>query len=257
MTLTHLTTHKLSLLLCSIIFSLTACRQPNPSINSFEIDMVFVEGGSFTMGATSEQENDYDSNERPTHRVKLNSFYIGKYEVTQKQWCEIMGKNPSFFIGDSLPVEQVNWSDVQEFIKKLNDQTGKNYRLPTEAEWEYVARGGKRSQNYKYSGSNIVDHIAWYWDNSNSTTHAVGTKLPNELGIYDMSGNVWEWCNDWYDNYNSSSQINPIGALSGSYRVIRGGCWIYDACRTRVSLRYYNSPDLRYSNLGFRLAHSR
>lgn len=219
--------------------------------------MVFVEGGTFVMGATTEQKEDYDSNEHPTHQVKLNGFYIGKYEITQKQWCKIMGSNPSFFIGDSLPVEQVNWNDVQEFIEKLNAQTGKNYRLPTEAEWEYAARGGKQSQGYKYGGSDTAAHVAWHWDNSNSTTHAVGAKSPNELGIYDMSGNVWEWCNDWYDNYNSSSQINPTGASFGSYRVIRGGCWIYDACRARVSLRYYNSPELRYNNLGFRLAHNR
>ena len=165
-----------------------------------------------------------------------------------------MGNNPSKFTGDNNPVEQVSWNEVQEFITKLNAQTGKRFRLPTEAEGEYAARGGNQSKGYKYSGSNSISEVAWYTDNSNSKTHPVGQKTPNELGIYDMSGNVWEWCQDWYGSYSSSSQTNPTGPSSGSYRVLRGGCWYTFAGICRVSnLTYYN-PDYRSDYFGFRLA---
>jgi formylglycine-generating enzyme required for sulfatase activity len=220
----------------------------------WEIDMVYVQGGTFTMGCTSEQGSACDSDEKPAHQVTLSSYYIGKYEVTQKQWQEITGNNPSYFKGDNLPVEQVSWEDVQDFIRQLNRKTGKNYRLPTEAEWEYAARGGSKSRSYKYSGSNTADEVAWYSNNSSKKTHPVGTKQSNELGIYDMSGNVWEWCNDRTGAYSSSSQTNPIGATSGSYYVLRGGGWFYIVKGARVSNRYELTPDYRRSGLGFRLA---
>ena len=217
------------------------------------IDMVRVEAGTFTMGATAEMKNTEDS-EKPTHRVTLtNDYYIGKYEVTQALWQAVMGDDPSYFKGDNLPVEAVTWDDCQEFIGKLNRITGKTFRLPTEAEWEYAARGGNKSRGYQYSGSNNPSNVAWYDDNSGDKTHAVGTKQPNELGIYDMSGNVWEWCQDWYETYSSSSQVNPTGANSGSCRVVRGVSWYNNARNCRLSLRGSNTPDFRSSNLGLRL----
>ena len=225
----------------------------NASIGN--IEMVYVKGGTFTMGATAEQGSDAYSDEKPTHSVTLSDFYIGKYEVTQAQWRAVMGSNPSNFQGDNLPVENVSWNDVQEFIKKLNAQTGKKFRLPTEAEWEYAARGGNQSKGYKYSGSNSISEVAWYDDNSRSKTHPVGQKAPNELGIYDMSGNVWEWCQDWYSSsaYSSSSHNNPTGPSSGSNRVLRGGSWDNAASHSRVSDRGNNSPDDRFNRGGFRL----
>lgn len=226
-----------------------------PQSNLPEIEMVWVSGGTFTMGATSEQGSDAFDSEKPAHSVTLSGYYIGKYEVTQAQWKAVMGNNPSYFKGDNLPVEQVSWNDVQEFIRKLNQQTGKSYRLPTEAEWEYAARGGSNSRGYKYSGSNNIGSVAWYDGNSGNTTHAVGTKSPNELGIYDMSGNVYEWCQDWYGSsyYSNSPQRNPQGPASGSDRVCRGGSWIYSARGFRVSFRDYYSPVIRSYDLGFRL----
>mgnify|MGYP004655512091 CR=1 FL=1 len=224
-----------------------------PVKDDISIDMVRVEAGMFTMGATPEMEEPFDR-EKPTHQVTLtNDYYIGKYEVTQALWQAVMGKNPSCFKGDNLPVEQVSWNDCQEFISKLNSITGKVFRLPTEAEWEYAARGGKKSRGYQYSGSNNLSDVAWYEDNSGSGTHAVGSKQANELGIYDMSGNVWEWCHDWNGKYSSSSQTNPTGATSGSYRVFRGGCWCFTAGCCRSSHRGSITPNGRFSNLGLRL----
>ena len=165
-----------------------------------------------------------------------------------------MGSNPSYFEGDALPVEQVAWNDCQEFIRKLNQKTGKNFRLPTEAEWEYAARGGKKSNGYKYAGSNDIGSVAWYTNNSDSKTHPVKGKSPNELGLYDMSGNVWEWCSDWYGSYSSGSQTNPQGPSSGSLRVLRGGSWRSNAGYCRVSYRYFGGPGNRYFDSGFRLA---
>ena len=218
--------------------------------------MVYVQGGTFTMGATSEQVEDADSDEKPAHSVTLDGYYIGKYEVTQKLWKAVMGNNPSYFKGDDLPVENVSWNDVQEFLRKLNAMTGKRYRLPTEAEWEFAARGGNSSRGYKYSGSNSIGNVAWYDGNSGSRTHAAGTKSPNELGIYDMSGNVREWCQDWYSSsyYVSSPRNNPRGPNSGSSRVGRGSSWFNNARYCRVSNRNNNTPDYRNINLGFRLA---
>ena len=232
----------------------TVAEPARPQHNLPEIAMVYVSGGTFTMGATSEQGSDAYDDEKPAHSVTLSGYYIGKYEVTQELWEAVMGSNPSHFKGDNLPVEQVSWNDVQEFLRKLNAMTGKRYRLPTEAEWEFAARGGNSSRGYKYSGSNSIGNVAWYGDNSGSRTHAVGTKSPNELGIYDMSGNVREWCQDWFGSYSSSSQRNPKGPNSGSNRVNRGGCWFLDACGCRVSLRGSCTPDDRGNGLGFRLA---
>ena len=222
-----------------------------PVKDGISIDMVRVEAGTFTMGATPEMKNPYDW-EKPTHRVTLtNDYYIGKYEVTQALWQAVMGNNPSSFKGDNLPVESVSWDDCQEFISKLNRITGKTFRLPTEAEWEYAARGGNKSRGYQYSGSNNLSDVAWYEDNCGKKTHAVGTKQPNELGIYDMSGNVWEWCQDWFGEYSSSSQTNPTGANSGSGRVRRGGSWGTWVCCS--SSRGVLEPNDRYDFLGFRL----
>ena len=224
-----------------------------PVKDGISIDMVRVEAGTFTMGATAEMKDPWDS-EKPTHRVTLtNDYYIGKYEVTQALWKAVMGKKPSKFKGDNLPVEQVSWDDCQKFISKLNRITGKTFRLPTEAEWEYAARGGNKSRGYQYSGSNNLSDVAWYDYNSGNKTHAVGTKQPNELGIYDMSGNVWELCQDRYERYSSSSQINPTGANSGSDRVIRGGCWIKTAWGCRSSYRDAKMSNVRSNICGLRL----
>jgi formylglycine-generating enzyme required for sulfatase activity len=233
-----------------------------------EIEMVFVQGGTFTMGAVPEPEEpddpfaprkpprpvEYSSDELPAHQVTLSDFYIGKYEVTQLQWYSVMNDNPSNFRGKELPVENVSWADAQTFIAKLNAKTGKNYRLPTEAEWEYAARGGSQSRGYKYSGSNNIDEVAWYDRNSRGTTHPVGQKKPNELGLYDMSGNVWDWCQDWYGPYSGEAQTNPTGAKTGRLRVDRGGSWDYGAGYARVSSRRRGDPGLRFGLLGFRLA---
>ena len=224
------------------------------TVNGVSFKMVAVGGGTFTMGATSEQGSDAYSDESPTHSVTLSDFAIGETEVTQELWKAVMGSNPSYFSGTNLPVEKVSWNDCQTFISKLNNLTGKNFRLPTEAEWEYVARGGNKSKGYKYAGSNTFGDVAWYYGNSSSMTHPVKQKLPNELGLYDMSGNVWEWCQDWYGSYSSSAQTNPTGSTSGSYRVLRGGSWISDARDCRVSSRGNTTPTNTYNFLGLRLA---
>ncbi len=213
-----------------------------------EPEMVAVDGGTFWMGCSSEQQG-CNSDESPLHSVTISSFQMAKYEVTQAQWKLIMGNNPSNFKGDNLPVETVSWNDAQEFISRLNAATGKHYRLPTEAEWEYAARGGNKTQNYTYSGSHDLNNVGWF----TGTTHPVGTKLPNELGIYDMSGNVREWCSDWYGTYPASAQHDPMGASSGSYRVNRGGDWHNLATSCRVADRRCNSPGFRSNYLGFRL----
>ena len=218
--------------------------------------MVAVQGGTFTMGATPEQGGDADDDEKPAHEVTLSSYYIGQTEVTQELWTAVMGSNPSSFQGKgaNLPVETVSWNDCQEFIEKLNAITGRRFRLPTEAEWEYAARGGNRSRGYKYSGGNDIGSVAWYDGNRGSKTHAVATKAANELGIYDMSGNVWEWCQDWYGGYSSAAQTNPTGPTSGSSRVLRGGSWLSFAEICRSSSRCcYGAPG-SFNSLGLRLA---
>ena len=225
------------------------------TVNGVSFKMMAVEGGTFTMGATAEQGNDIASDERPIHQVTLSAYSIGQTEVTQELWLAVMGDNPSYFTGDlQRPVEQTSWDDCQAFITKLNQLTGKTFRLPTEAEWEYAARGGNKSQGFKYAGSNNVGEVAWYDGNSGMETHPVATNAPNELGLNDMSGNGWEWCQDWFGSYSSHTQFNPIGPDSGSRRVTRGGCWGYIAWASRVSKRNDNSPTLQSYYFGFRLA---
>jgi formylglycine-generating enzyme required for sulfatase activity len=232
---------------------------------------VLVEGGTFTMGSPSNEPDRY-SDEGPQHQVTVKSFYMGKYEVTQREWREVMGNNPSNFKGDTLPVEQVSWFEAVEYCNKRSvkeglspayrgsgnsiscDWSANGYRLPTEAEWEYAAKGGNKNfLTYLYAGSNSAGAVAWYSGNSGSTTHPVGTKAANDLGIHDLSGNVWEWCWDWYGNYASGAQTNPAGPSSGSNRVIRGGSWFSYARYVRSSYRSNSTPSNRGSHLGFRL----
>ena len=225
------------------------------TVDGVSFKMIAVEGGTFLMGSPESDTEAYDD-EKPQHEVTLSNYYIGETEVTQELWETVMGSNPSEFKGPKLPVENVSWYDCQEFILKLNEKTGKTFRLPTEAEWEYAARGGKKSKGYTYSGSNTIDDVAWYVDNSGETTHEVGTKQANELGIYDMTGNVWEWCQDWFGEtyYENSSTTDPQGPASGTYRVLRGGGWWSVAGGCRVAYRNGDSPGYRNYDLGFRLA---
>lgn len=239
--------------------SLYAIHLPFFENNTFTVGnvtftMVAVEGGKFNMGATPEQGGDVELDERPAHGVILSSYFIGQTEVTQALWQEVMGNNPSLNIGLDNPVEYISWEDCQKFIEKLNMRTGATFRLPTEAEWEYAARGGKKSHGYKYSGSNDLNTVAWY--GGCKSTHVVGTKSPNELGIYDMSGNVWEWCNDWYlyGSYGINAETNPIGAKNGSKRVYRGGGWLNEAKLCRSTNRDAYAPSYRNGSLGLRLA---
>lgn len=227
------------------------------TVNGVQFTMVEVGGGTFTMGATSEQGSDAWDEEKPAHEVTLSDYYIGQTEVTQALWEAVMGSNPSDSKGDNLPVERVSWDDCQVFIQKLNQLTGKQFRLPTEAEWEYAARGGRKSRGYKYAGGNNIDSVAWCDGNSGNETHPVATKQANELGIYDMSGNVLEWCSDWCGDYTSSSQSDPQGSSSGSFRVIRGGCYYNFARNCRVSYRISNTMDYRSGYLGLRLSCNR
>ena len=229
-------------------------EKPEFEVGNVQFTMIRVDGGTFQMGATSEQGFDAYDSEKPVHQVTLSTYYIGETEVTQELWQAVMGENPSRFKGNRRPVESVSWKDCQSFIEKLNKKTGLQFRLPTEAEWEYAARGGNKSQGYKYSGSNNLGDVAWYTDNSGLSTQDVKTKQANELGIYDMSGNVWEWCQDWYGSYSAGSQTNPTGASSGSLRVFRGGGWSIDARDCRVSFRSFWYADLRNCLLGLRLA---
>ena len=225
------------------------------TVNGASFEMVYVEAGTFIMGCTSEQGSDTSVIEKPAHLVNITKdYYIGKFEVTQALWQTVMGNNPSRFKGDSLPVEQVSWYDAQEFCAELSRMTGHRFSLPTEAEWEYAARGGKKSTKAKYSGSSGVSNVAWYKDNSGEQTHPVGRLHPNELGIYDMSGNVYEMCLDWYGRYSSVSQTDPKGSGSGDEGVVvRGGSWYGSAYPCRISYRCGIVPDGGDRGIGFRV----
>lgn len=241
-------------------------ERPSYTETAFDLgmEMVYVSGGEFEMGATAEQGDAADSDERPVRTVSLDSYHIGRYEVTQGQWKAVMGTNPSYFDkGDDYPVESVSWNDAQEFCKRLSEKTGKEYVLPTEAMWEYAARGGVHKTQTMYAGSDDIKEVAWYDGNSDENlessdpdfgTHKVGTKKANALGIYDMSGNVWEWCSDWYGDYDESDTENPQGPAEGSYRVLRGGGWDNSAGLCRVSIRSRAYPVNRFNRLGFRVA---
>ena len=244
--------------LYNIIFGTAATIESTVfEVNGVTFKMVKVDGGTFQMGSASGYKD-----EKPAHSVTLSDYYIGEMEVTQELWQAVMGSNYSYFKGNKRPVECISWNDCQEFISKLNELTGQTFRMPTEAEWEFAARGGMKSKGYTYSGSNNIDDVAWYYDNSYAKgssspdygTHDVATKSPNELGIYDMSGNVWEWCQDWYGSYSSIDQTNPLGPDSGSYRVFRGSSWDYGADHCRTINRGSDSPlDAGYC-IGLRLA---
>ncbi len=224
------------------------------TINGVVFEMVAVRGGTFTMGSVSEKEADAFDDERPSHSVTLKDYYIGKFEVTQELWLTVMDTNQSYFKGDKLPMESVSWYEAQEFIQKLNKITGENFRLPTEAEWEYAAKGGNKSRGFKFSGANMIEAIGWYTANSGKKTHPVGKKAPNELGIYDMSGNVWEWCSDYFGDYTEERQINPTGPETGRTRVARGGGWLISSRACRVTMRCSYNPVRSYNDSGFRLA---
>ena len=221
------------------------------TVNGVSFKMIAVKGGTFQMGI----DDGYEW-EKPVHQVTLSDYYIGETEVTQELWNAVMGSNPSYFTGNmQRPVEMVSWNDCQTFISRLNELTGETFRLPTEAQWEYAARGGNKAQGRLYSGSDAIDDVAWYYDNSGGMTHPVKTKAPNELGIYDMSGNVWEWCSDWYGDYSSAAQTDPTGPATGYYRVGRGGSWDNDATYCRVVYRSNYAPTCGVSDLGLRLAY--
>ena len=213
-------------------------------------EMTFVKGGNFLMGS------DEYADEKPVHEVAVSDYWIGTFPVTQALWKKVMlGVNPSYFKGDMHPVECVSWNDITDkFLPALNKMTGKNYRLPTEAEWEYAARGGTHWQDdFKYAGSHDIDKVAWYDPNSHQKTNPVGLKTPNQLGLFDMSGNVWEWCSDWYKAYSRAAVSNPKEATEESFRVLRGGSWHDASGACRPSHRNYTHPELNYDLLGFRL----
>lgn len=245
----------------AVAFGIMKLTSPNNEkvtkfmVNGVPFNMIKVEGGSFSMGATYEQGSEAMWWEEPVHQVSLNSYYIGETEVTQALWKAVVGENPSSFKGDNLPVDCVSWDDCVEFCRLLSQKTGKRFRLPTEAEWEFAARGGNNSNHYKYPGSDYVYEVAWCIGVSDSIPHPVKTKKPNELGIYDMAGNAWEWCNDyWCEKYYDYSQVNPQGPSDGEYRVHRGGGWLNHPTNCRISYRYKAKQSRRNDFRGFRLA---
>lgn len=221
--------------------------------DSIKFEMVLVDAGSFTMG----YENGY-SNEKPLHKVTLDEYYIGKFEVNQKLWQFVVGKNPAHFKDCAdCPVEMISYDDAISFIDRLNHLSGLSFRLPTEAEWEYAARGGSNRKLTRYSGSNKIDEVAWYSKNAGERPQPVGLKLPNALGIFDMSGNVFEWTNDWMGRYKNADQLNPAGAGKGKTKVARGGCWFDTNEGCRVHCRVEVEPSEKNGCLGMRLAHDR
>lgn len=239
-------------LVYDILLNVAGPEVTDYTVNGVTFSMVKVEGGTFTMGGTLSDPDVY-SDEFPLHEVTLSTFAMGQTEVTQALWQAVMGSNPSHVSGDNLPVETVSWDDCQEFIEWLNQLTGKTFRLPTEAEWEFAARGGILSKGYKYAGSSTLADVAWYSANC-TQINAVGTKAPNELGLFDMSGNVYEWCSDWYGNYGALAQTNPTGPETGTERNCRGGSWNSDEWLQHVSFRNAFAASFKISNLGLRLA---
>lgn len=224
------------------------------TIAGVKFEMVRVDGGTFLMGATGDLSDGAWDDETPVHSVSLDTYYIGKTEVTQALWKAVMGSNPSAFKGDNMPVQCVSWYDCQAFISRLNTLTGKRFYLPTEAQWEFACRGGNKSRGYLFSGSNSIGDVAWYFDNGNSRPHPVAAKAPNDLGIYDMTGNLMEWCADWVGDYEAGMQRNPQGPSTGEYRICRGGSWRNNARKSRVSYRSNEIPSNSDNGLGFRLA---
>ncbi len=258
----------LFLILLPTMILLSCCKDDNEptngsdaiqtfTVNGVSFKMIKVEGGTFTMG--DEDDNIEAFNSQPAHPVTLSTFLIGQTEVTQELWEAVLGRKPSIDKGDKQPVESVSYYDCMNFLMKLNELTGMHFRLPFEAEWEYAARGGNLSKGFLYSGSNDPLEVAWYYDNSGNPVprhKPVAKKAPNELGIYDMSGNVFEWCMDWYENYSSESQTNPTGPNSGTKRVIRGGSYNSNIVLCRVTSRWYEYPYIRNINMGLRLVHN-
>ncbi|MBQ0115089.1 MAG: formylglycine-generating enzyme family protein [Bacteroidales bacterium] len=229
------------------IVATVAAAQAKPvmtfDVKGVKFNMIKVEHGTFTMGATPEMKN-VDSYESFSHQVTLSrDYYIGETEVTQALWKAVMGTNPSRFKANNLPVENLDWNDCQKFVEKLSSLTGKKFRLPTEAEWEYAARGGNKASGHQFMGSDILEEVAWFGNNSGGKPHPVASKKPNELGLYDMAGNVWEWCSDFWSRYRCNHQIDPTGPESGEEYVCRGGDWESLSRRCRASYRDRTYPD--------------
>ena len=235
-----------SLLLLSSFVLLISCN------NDVEFDMVYVEGGTFCMGTT---DLDADPDEQNVRSVEVEDFYIGRYEVTQAEWVAVMKKNPSIFKNDRFPVECVSWNDAQLFVKRLNEKTGRSFRLPTMEEWEYAAQGGKNGKIHRYAGSDTLANVGWNVDNSGETTHCVGSLRPNALGIFDMTGNVHEWCDNMFDSIYYINDTLMSKEYDYSYvRVFKGGSWASYAKHCRLSNNNYNCVEFRNFTIGFRLA---
>jgi len=235
------------------------------TVNHVPLKMVFVKGGDLQLGCNESRDDSCSASETPAHMVQLSDFYIGETEVTQAQWMAVMGRdnNPSYWKGNTLPVERVSWNECQRFVKRLNKflaselPEGYHFALPSEAQWEFAARGGTKSGATRYAGSNDLMKVSWFYSNSNERTHDVRVKAANELGLFDMSGNVWEWCADWYDeNFYQVNQDwnNPINTEETSYYVLKGGSWNYAAPYQRCAKRDFGSKHSRYEDCGFRVA---
>ncbi len=254
-----------TLFLCAC-FSALVAQDTHPQLyteTAFEMEMTFVwvEGGTFQMGATSEQGSVVESDEKPVRNITLDGFYMAQFEVTQGQWEQVMGTTMQKHyltyayagLSPEYPMYYVSREDAMAFCKRLSEQTGKYFTLPTEAQWEYAARGGNKHEKAKYAGGNTLSEVAWYSANSNNATHLYGMKKANALGLYDMSGSVWEWCKDYYGKYDVNDTINPQGPVSGTNGVFRGGSWSSSENYCRVSFRSYDLPTMQYDNLGFRV----
>ena len=230
-------------------------QSPKAIADTILKNMVLIEGGTFEMGSITGGDD-----EKPVHIVRVDNFYMCKFEVRVKEWKQLMGSNPSYFVGcDDCPVETVSWNEIQIFIKKLNELSGKNFRLPTEAEWEYAAKAGKHISYNDFSGNKEIGAVGWFRDNSDAAPHKVGLKSPNANGIYDMTGNVWEWCSDWYqvDYYAVTPRENPQGPQTGEKKVLRGGSWNNFVKHSKVTYRDTFESDFKTYDYGFRLCYSK